>query len=280
MTKILILIQCADKIGLVSAISDIIAERELNIIAMREFVDHDSMQFFTRVECSGEETDIDGLKQAFKDKLGDGAFIRVYPYRPDKKIAILVTKEYHCLGDILVKHFFRVLGGEVCCVIGNHDVLASFTQRFSVPFYHVSCERKPKEQFEKEVLQILDIHKPDYIFLAKFMRILSAAFIARYPGRIVNIHHSFLPAFIGANPYRQAYERGVKVIGATAHIVTEHLDNGPIIAQETIHINHNYGASQMKTAGSEIERSVLSRAMSLILEDRVFITGNKTVIFE
>lgn len=276
----LILIQCPDKVGLVAAISDIIARYHLNITVMREFVDQDAGMFFTRVECTGNGVYVEELKTAFRDKLGDDAVVNIYPEKHSKKIAILVSKEYHCLGDILVKNFFGQINAEICCVIGNHDALAAFTRRFDLPFYYIPNEDKSKEQFESEIAAVLHQYQPDYIFLAKFMRILSPAFVAQFPNRIVNIHHSFLPAFVGARPYKQAYERGVKIIGATAHIVTAELDNGPIISQETIHINHNYNTSQMKLAGREIERSVLGRAMRLILEDRVFVMGNKTVIFE
>lgn len=280
MEHIIILIQCPDKVGLVASISDIIAQNRLNITVMREFVDKDSEMFFTRVECTTEDVNIEELKETFRDKLGTGALIRIYPERHDKKIVVFVSKEYHCLSDILVKYFFGQLNAEICCVIGNHDSLQSFTERFSLPFYHISHDNKAKHQFEAEILQVLGKYQPDYIFLAKFMRILSAEFIAHYKDKIINIHHSFLPAFIGARPYKQAFERGVKIIGATAHIVTEQLDNGPIIVQETIHINHNYNTAEMKLAGREIERSVLGKAMKLILEDRVFVIGNKTVIFE
>lgn len=277
---ILILIQCPDKIGLVAAISDIIAEHQLNITVMREFVDKVTDMFFARIECNGEISNLEFLDEKFKNKLGADAFIRVYPHKHQKKIAILVSKEYHCLGDILVKYFFGQLNAEICCVIGNHPDLESFTRRFDIPFFCVAHEQKSKQQFEQEILNILVTYNPDYVFLAKFMRILSDNFITHYPDRIVNIHHSFLPAFIGASPYRQAFERGVKIIGATAHIVTEELDNGPIIVQETIHVNHNFSTPEMKLAGREIERSVLGKAMRLILEDRVFVIGNKTVIFE
>lgn len=276
----LILIQCPDKVGLVAAISDIIARYHLNITVMREFVDQDAGMFFTRVECTGNGVYVEELKTAFRDKLGDDAVVNIYPEKHSKKIAILVSKEYHCLGDILVKNFFGQINAEICCVIGNHDTLETFTRRFDLPFYCIPHEDKSKEQFESAIAAALHQYQPDYIFLAKFMRILSPAFVAQFPNRIVNIHHSFLPAFVGARPYKQAYERGVKIIGATAHIVTAELDNGPIISQETIHINHNYNTSQMKLAGREIERSVLGKAMRLILEDRVFVMGNKTVIFE
>lgn len=280
MNQILILIQCPDKIGLVAAISGIIAAHNLNIKTMREFVDHNEETFFARIECVGEVADLNSLKTAFENKLGEDAVVQVYPEKHRKKIAILVSKEFHCLSTILVDNYFDQLNADITCVIGNHEVLSYFSEKFSIPFCYIPRENKSRDQFEAELLQTLNKYNPDYIILAKFMQILSGDFVLRYPNKIINIHHSFLPAFAGARPYRQAYERGVKIIGATAHIVTEKLDNGPIIVQETIHINHNFGISQLKTAGHDIEKTVLSRAIRLILEDRVFVSGNKTVIFE
>src|SRR5690606_29094511 len=140
---------------------------------------------------------------------------RINP-NPEKRLAVLVTKEYHCLGETLVRHFFNTLGAHGVCVIGNHENLRSFTERFSIPIHYVPHENRTNEDFERELLGTLNLYQPDYLVLAKFMRILSPEFVARYPFRIINIHHSFLPAFIGARPYRQAYERGVKLIGATA----------------------------------------------------------------
>src|SRR5690606_1274432 len=172
-------------------------------------------------------------------RLPEGATVQLNPPQ-QKKLAILVTKEHHCLGDIIVRFFFNTLGADVCCVIGNYNDLKGFTERFNIPFHHVSHEGKSRQEFEEEIAQTLSAYQPDYLVLAKFMRILSPDFVARYPGRIINIHHSFLPAFIGANPYKQAYTRGVKLIGATAHFVTNDLDEGPIIAQEIRSVNHSY----------------------------------------
>lgn len=279
MENTLILIQCRDSIGLVKSISRVLASHRLNIITMREFVDELSCLFFARIECKGLVFDKEQILADLKDALPDQAMVRVNPSK-QKKIAILVTKEYHCLGDILLRHSFHTLDGEIQCVIGNHEDLRAITERFSLPFYHVSHENKDKENFEEELQVILAGYQPDYIILAKFMRILSPEFISKYPGRIINIHHSFLPAFIGANPYRQAFDRGVKIIGATAHFVTNDLDEGPIITQKITHVNHNFNVSQMRVAGREVETAVLSKALQLVLEDRVFITGNKTVVFE
>lgn len=275
----LILIECKDEVGLVTVITRIIAEHKLNITKMHEFVDETAGRFFTRIECSTKAEDENALYSELEKHLPENAVIRINP-NPEKRLAVLVTKEYHCLGETLVRHFFNTLGAQVVCVIGNHEVLRSFTERFSIPFHFVSHENKTKEDFEKEILDILNNYQPDYIVLAKFMRILSPKFVADYPFRIINIHHSFLPAFIGARPYRQAFERGVKLIGATAHFVTNNLDEGPIIVQQTIPVNHTFKASDMVIAGKEIEKSVLSRAMTLVFEDRVFAVGNRTVVFE
>ena len=275
----LILIQCRDAVGLVAQIANTVARHSLNIVTMREYVDEAAERFYVRIVCAGKAENNELLTTDLVEALPAGATVTVNPPQ-QKRLAILVTKEHHCLGDIIVRYFFNTLGAEVCCVVGNYDELSAFTQRFNIPFHHVSHEGKSKAEFESEIADLLDSHHPDYLVLAKFMRILSADFVARYPGRIINIHHSFLPAFIGASPYKQAHERGVKLIGATAHFVTSELDEGPIIAQDIRPVNHSYTVKDMVRAGKEVEKSVLSKALRLVIEDRVIITGNKTVVFE
>ncbi|MBC7746255.1 MAG: formyltetrahydrofolate deformylase [Flavobacterium sp.] len=279
MVKNLILIQCDDKVGLVALISSILANHNLNITAMREFVDERSFSFFTRIECSGELPSVSDLKLQFEKELPLHSIISINP-KQEKIIAILVTKEYHCLADTLTRHFFKTLNAKVCCVIGNHKNLEDFTRQFSIPFYHISHENKSKSDYEAEIIHTLKSYNPDFLILSKFMRILSPQFIEHYQNRIINIHHSFLPAFIGASPYKQAHERGVKIIGATAHFVTNDLDEGPIIVQQTIPVNHAFTITDMIVAGKEVEKAVLSKALQLLLQNRVFITGNKTVLFE
>ena len=279
MNKVLILITCPDKVGLVALISRIVANHELNIIAMREFVDTATATFFTRIECQGFLNNDKAIFNALTEHLPEGAAITINP-KKEKKLAILVTREYHCLGDTLVRHFFNTLHGNVCCVIGNYNDLESFTAQFSIPFHHISHLDKSKQAFEREILDTLSDYQPDYIILAKFMRILSPEFISVYPMRIINIHHSFLPAFVGAKPYKQAFDRGVKLLGATAHFVTSDLDEGPIITQQTVHVNHTFGVSEMIITGKEIEKAALGKALQLVLQDRVFVTGNKTIVFE
>lgn len=273
-----ILIQCADQVGLVATIAAILSEQHINIVAMREHVDTQENRFFVRLETEGE-TNKQLLQVRLEAALPPQAQIILDP-APQKKIVVLVTKEYHCLGDILLRNHFQTLGAEVAAVIGNHLVLEDICKRFEVPFTFLSHEEKSKVVFEAELMEQIEKHQPDYIVLAKFMRILSPEFVERYIQRIINIHHSFLPAFVGANPYKQAYERGVKLIGATAHFVTNQLDEGPIIAQQIIQVTHSFTTSKMVRAGKEIETAVLAKALQLVFEDRVLLHKNKTIIFE
>ncbi len=274
----IILIQSKDRVGLVADVSAILAKAGLNIVSLREFVDKSDNRFFMRIAAENE-TDAVSLEAAIREVLPAEALVSINP-RPDKKIVVLVTREYHCLADILVRNQFNTLGATVSCVIGNHPHLENICKRFNIPFHLISHEEGNKSYFETRIRELIDAEAPDYIVLAKFMRILSPEFVAAYPERIINIHHSFLPAFAGGHPYRQAFERGVKLIGATSHFVTNELDEGPIIAQQVIPVNHTYTASDMMKAGKEIETSVLARALQLVFSDRVFVYHNKTVVFE
>ncbi len=273
-----ILIQCKDRVGLVAAITGVLAARRLNIISMREHVDVQANLFFARI-VSAQETAVEQLQQELEAVLPQDAIISINP-EPEKKIVVLVTKEYHCLSDILVRNHFKTLGASVQAVIGNHAVLQDICERFDVPFHFISHENKSKEQFEEELAQQINAYTFDYLILAKFMRILSPTFVQQFALRIINIHHSFLPAFIGASPYKQAHSRGVKMIGATAHYVTNDLDEGPIIEQQIIHVNHAFSIEDMVKAGKEIEKAVLAKALKLVFEDRVFVYQNKTIVFE
>ena len=192
----------------------------------------------------------------------------------------MVTKESHCLGDLLLKHYAQALNLEIVAVIGNYDVLRELTEKFNIPYHHVSHEGLTREEHCRRIMAVINEYNPDFIVLAKYMRILTPEFIEAYPQKIINIHHSFLPAFIGAKPYEQAFNRGVKIIGATAHFVTEHLDEGPIIEQDVIKVDHNFSAEDMALAGRDIERLVLDHALSYVLDNKVFIYGNKTVVFK
>lgn len=274
----IIVIQCRDRVGLVAAISALLAKHQLNIVSMREHVDKGENLFFMRIETESPG-DAATLEAEFYAVLPEAASVVINP-TPQKKIVVLVTKEYHCLADILVRNYFHTLGASVQCVIGNHPTLQNICERFDIPFHYVSHDDKSKTAFEQQVINQIDQYGPDYVVLAKFMRILSPEFVAKFPTRLINIHHSFLPAFVGANPYRQAFERGVKLIGATAHFVTNDLDEGPIIAQQIISVNHSLTALDMMKAGKEIETAVLATALRLVFSDRVLVYQNKTVVFE
>lgn len=274
----IVVIQCRDQVGLVAAISGFLSNLQINIVSMREFVDVQATRFFARLELTGV-LDSQQVEKGLQTILPEGAEVDAKTGGP-KRAVVLVTKEHHCLSDLLIRNHFKTTGIQIECVIGNYVNLADICTRFGVPFFHVSHEEKSKAEFESEILSHLKKHKVDLLVLAKFMRVLSPEFVARFPLKIVNIHHSFLPAFIGANPYRQAYERGVKLIGATSHFVTNDLDEGPILTQQIIPVDHSYNAAEMMKSGKEIETAVLNRALRLLAEDRVLVYQNKTVIFE
>jgi formyltetrahydrofolate deformylase len=275
---LVIVIQCKDGVGLVAAISRVLAEAGYNIISMREHVDLDVNKFFARIVVDSIK-DPQSIENALAGILPPKAIVKVNPL-PEKKIVVLVTKEHHCLSDILTRNHFKTLGANVQCVIGNHSDLQNITERFNIPFHLVSHEDKSKESFEHELVNVILPYQPDYLILAKFMRILSPQFIDAFLMKIINIHHSFLPAFIGANPYRQAFKRGVKIIGATAHFITNDLDEGPIITQQIIPVNHSLALIDLIKAGRENETAALAKAMHLVFEDRVFVYNNKTVVFD
>jgi formyltetrahydrofolate deformylase len=213
-----IVIQCTDQIGLVAKISGLLAEEKFNILSMNEYVDKAENLFFMRLEVHKEAQEA-SLEQKLSELLPANALIKVNP-KPVKNAIVMVTKEYHCLADILIRNYFKTLGASVQCVIGNYTNLEDICKRVDIPFHHIAFENSSAES-ENQILDIIDQYEHDYIVLAKFMRILSPDFVSRFPRKIINIHHSFLPAFAGANPYKQAYERGVKLVGATAHFVTD-----------------------------------------------------------
>ncbi len=278
MERKILLTDCPDAKGLIAKITNICYKHQLNIIKNDEFVDHEQGRFFMRTELEGRFNDETFLED-LDDALPEGAERRLVP-AGRKRLVILVTKESHCLGDILMKSYSGAMDVEIAAVVGNYDTLADLTQKFGIPFHTVSHEGLSREEHEQQVMKVIDQYHPDYVVLAKYMRVLTPAFVAAYPRRIINIHHSFLPAFIGARPYQQAFDRGVKIIGATAHFVTNDLDEGPIIEQDVIHVNHAFSAEDMAKAGRDGERSVLSRALSYVLEEKVFVYGNRTVVFK
>lgn len=271
-----LLIECPDAQGLIAQITNICYKHQLNIIRNTEYVDPVTSRFYMRTELEGyfnDQTLLFDLDRA----LPHGSERRLVG-RGKKRVVILVTKESHCLGDILMKVFDGSLELDIAAVVGNHQDLETLALRFDIPFHFIDHTLVSREQHEQLLLAQLEQYNPDYVVLAKFMRVLSPSFVAKYPHRIINIHHSFLPAFIGAKPYHQAFERGVKIIGATAHFVTNDLDEGPIISQLVANVDHTYSALDMAKTGRDVEKNTLSQALSLVVDDRVFVHGNKTVI--
>ncbi len=273
-----LLIKCPDKAGIITNVTRLLFNNKLNIVVMKEFVDPVSNTFFARAEITGKLS-ISGIKKQLHNLFKHNSTLIELKPVAKKNIVILVTKEHHCLSDLLVRHHFNELHANIKAVVSNYKILEDITKKFNVPFHFISHENKSSSLFEKEILATLKKYKPEYLVLAKFMRILSPNFVAKYENKIINIHHSFLPAFAGANPYKQAYERGVKLIGATSHIVNNQLDAGPIITQKIIPVNHEYNVKQMVEAGHEVEQAVLAEGLRFVLEDRVFVANNKTIIF-
>jgi len=273
-----VLIDANDEKGLVHKVSTIFYNYDLNILSNSEFVDRESNKFFMRSVVDGA-IDKEELAHAVKKVLPSSSTVKVI--EPTKKnIILMVTKELHALGDILIRHEAGELDANILAVVSNYDKLESLVEKFDIPYITISHEGLERAEHESKIIETINQFEDlDYIVLAKYMRILTPRFVEEYEGKIINIHHSFLPAFIGANPYKQAYDRGVKIIGATAHFVNNNLDEGPIIAQDVKHIDHAYSWKDMQRLGRDVEKVVLSRALKLALEDRIFVYANRTVIF-
>ncbi len=274
----LVLINCPDQPGLVYKVTGVMFRHGLDIVRNGEFVDRLANRFFMRSEVIGE-FDAAAVLEELRQALPPTASIRITDNQP-KNIVLMATKEHHCLSELLVRHEFGELNARVLGVISNHEVLGDLTSKFNLPFHYLPHAGRPREQHEAEVLAVLAQYKPDFVVLAKYMRILSPEFVAYYTNRLVNIHHSFLPAFVGASPYAQAFERGVKFIGASAHFVNEQLDQGPIIFQSVMPIDHTQSAAEMAQAGRDVEKITLARSLKLVFDEQVFVNGNKTVIFD
>ncbi len=278
MAKYRVLIDADDQKGLVYKISQLFFEQNLNIITNNEFVDRVNNKFFMRSVVEGD-LDKEELEQKLQNILPKRSSLQIIEPK-QKRIVLMATKEMHALGDILIRHESGELEAEILAVISNYDILEPLVKKFDIPYITVSHENLERSEHEERILkELANLGEIDYIVLAKYMRILTPNFVEQYQNKIINIHHSFLPAFIGANPYKQAYERGVKIIGATAHFVNNNLDEGPIIAQDVIEVTHAHSWQDMQRLGRDVEKVVLSRALKLALEDRIFVYANKTVIF-
>ncbi|PKG57629.1 formyltetrahydrofolate deformylase [Shewanella sp. GutDb-MelDb] len=277
MERKVLMIDCADAPGLITKITGVCFSHGLNIVKNSEFVDNAQGRFFMRTELEGlfEPVSLVAELQSVLPTINHTKLVDV----GKKRIVVMVTKEAHCIGDLLIKSYSGALDAEIVAVVGNYDLLAPLTEKFDVPFHYISHQDMIRNEHEQAMLDVINGYKPDYVVLAKFMRVLTPEFVGQYPDKIINIHHSFLPAFIGASPYRQAWERGVKIIGATAHFVTNSLDEGPIIKQDVIPVDHSYSVEALSKCGRDVEKSVLSKALQLVINEDVVVYGNKTVVF-
>ena len=278
-----LLLSCPDRRGIVSQIAQFIFERSGNIIDLDEHVDEDDHVFFLRVTWDMKTFSVapDKLAEVFRPIASEYRakwFIRLN--QDKRKIAIFVSKYAHCLQEILWRHELGEFDAEIALIISNHPDLGVLAERYHIPFHVFQITNENKTFQERKELELIQRERIDTIILARYMQVLSPTIVEKYEHRILNIHHSFLPAFAGANPYKQAYERGVKIVGATCHYVTEVLDEGPIIEQDIIRISHKDSLDDLIRKGRDLERLVLARGLRLHLQDRILVDGRKTVIFD
>jgi len=278
-----LLLSCPDRKGIVAAVAGFVAEHGGNILHADEHNDRDSNTFLMRVEFDPAELDLplsDLVSQfgAIANQFGMQWRIALSDVR--QRMAILVSKYDHCLVDLLYRHQSGELACDIPCIVSNHPDSQAIAEFYRIPFYLVPVEKDTKQTAEGQILALLETNAVDFIVLARYMQILSTDFVNKYPSRIINIHHSFLPAFVGSKPYHQAFERGVKLIGATSHYVTEVLDDGPIIEQDVARVSHRDSVEDLIQKGRDLEKVVLSRAVRWHIENRVLLYGNKTVVFE
>ena len=277
-----LLLSCPDQRGIVAAVAEFLVSHNGNIVHAEQHTDDVERVFFQRVEfeVDGLDLDRDEILRAFgpvAERFAMSAELRFTDRRP--RVAILASKQPHCLFDLLSRWRSGELPAEVVAVIDNHPDHAALVGHLGLPYHHLPVEAGHKDEQERRVLELLAHHEVDLVVLARYMQILSPTIVDAYPSRIINIHHSFLPAFVGANPYRQAHDRGVKVIGATAHYVTADLDEGPIIDQEVARVSHRDAVADLTRKGRDLETIVLARAVRAHLEHRVLVYGRKTVVF-
>lgn len=287
MSKILqtvrLLISSTDRQGIIAAVTNFIQSHGGNILELDQHTDPQQGEFFMRVEIdiTGFDLAHEIFEQVFEPTARQFDMRwRVYWGNETKRMAILVSKESHCLSDLLWRCRDGELRVELPIMVSNHEDLKHHADAMGIPFCHLPVTSETKPQQEAKLLALIQEHRIDFLVLARYMQILSADFVLRFPARIINIHHSFLPAFSGAKPYHQAYERGVKIIGATSHYVTELLDQGPIIAQATTPIDHRDNVSDLVRKGRDLERVVLATAVRQHVEDKILVSHNKTIVFD
>ena len=282
MEEYILTLSCPDRVGIVAAVSCFLAENDGFILESSQFGDLETEIFFMRAQfTSGENSpSYEGFKEKFQDIANSFHMswqLRYQSYKP--KVLIMVSKEGHCLNALLNKTAMGNLPIEIPAIVSNHEELETMANWYNTPFFHLPVTAETKTEQEQKVLELIDNFQIDLVVLARYMQILSPHFVKQMRGKIINIHHSFLPSFKGAKPYHQAHERGVKLIGATAHYVTEDLDEGPIIEQEVIRVDHTFTSQDLVSTGQDIESIALLRAVKWQAEQRFFLDGHKTVIF-
>ena len=274
---------CSDQKGIIAAVTNFIHQKGGNITYIDQYVDRPNEAFFMRIECDflDDSFNLSKFQKNFNDNIGNRFSLNCNFYlKSDKpKMAVFVSKYDHCLYDILAKQQSGELAAEIPFILSNHPDLEIIAKRFEVPFHYIPFSKETKSDAENMQLELLKKYKVDFIVLARYMKIISSKLIDEYNQKIINIHHSFLPAFPGAKPYHSAYNRGVKIIGATSHYVTEELDAGPIIEQDITRVSHLNSIADFIEKGRDLERIVLLRALKLHVNRKVMVYGNKTVIF-
>ena len=283
MNKITLLMYCKDRSNIIASVTNFIANNGGNIVYIDQHVDREQDIFFMRLESEfdTQSFSIESFKELFKNTLVSQFKIkwRMYASNRKPKMALFVSKYDHCLYDILGRYNSGELFLEIPFILSNHNDLKPIADSFKIPFYHVPVSKDNKKEAEQQQLELLTSHKIDFIVLARYMQIVSETLIDKYPNKIINIHHSFLPAFVGAKPYHSAYKRGVKIIGATSHYVTEELDAGPIIEQDVTRVSHNLSIKDLIAKGRDLEKIVLANAIKLHTNRKVMVYNNKTVVF-
>jgi len=272
-------LKCADQPGIVHAMTSAVLACGGNIIENQQFTDEPTNTFVMRTRFETTQG-IDAARKSLSEGLGKfSPTLHIRPTQSKPRALVLVTKESHCLRDLLYLLELGELPIEIPVVVSNHEELRAIVESHGFTFIHLQVTAATKAAQEQELLALIQKHSIDFVVLARYMQVLSNEFCAALPGRIINIHHSFLPGFKGAKPYHQAHARGVKIIGATAHFVTAHLDEGPIIEQDVAHVSHTSTPDDLIALGRDIERRVLAKAVKLYAQDRIFIVGERTVVF-
>ncbi|WP_281847034.1 formyltetrahydrofolate deformylase [Olleya namhaensis] len=283
MNKLTILIHCSDQSGIIASVTNFIATNKGNIVYIDQYVDREQNIFFMRLESEFESATFktEAFKHTFKQDLADRFKMkwRIYSTETKPKMALFVSKYDHCLYDILGRYNSGELEVEIPFIISNHNTLKPIADSFNIPFYHIPVTKETKAEAEDQQLELCKKHGINFIVLARYMQIVSSKIISQYPNKVINIHHSFLPAFVGAKPYHSAYKRGVKIIGATSHYVTEALDAGPIIEQDVARVSHTHAIADLIAKGRDLEKIVLANAIKLHIKRKVMVFNNKTVIF-